>query len=208
VYTPRDFEVSDPAELAHFIEANSFGILCSEREGRIEASHLPFLLDAERRVLRGHMARANPQWHAFEGAAVEALVIFHGPHAYVSPAWYAAPHAVPTWNYEAVHVYGTPRLVEEDERKAAFLADLVAHYESGRAAPWRYPEGEAYAELLARMRRAIVAFEIPVARTEGKAKLSQNRGPEDRAGVRGAVAAEDARFGPDIARRMAGLEGS
>jgi len=204
MYTPSDFAVTDPAALARLVESNSFGLLCSQREGRLEASHLPFLLDAARARLRGHMARANPQWQGFAPMS-EVLVVFQGAHAYVSPAWYASPHAVPTWNYEAVHVYGVPRLVEDDAEKETLLSDMVRRYESGRATPWRYPEGAEYAELLARMRRAIVAFEIAIVRMEGKAKLSQNRDAADRAGVRRALAAEDPRFGPELAARMAGV---
>jgi transcriptional regulator len=145
-------------------------------------------------TLHGHCARANPQWRSFgEG---EVLVVFHGPHAYVSPSWYAEPVNVPTWNYVAVHAYGTARPMETPRELRALLQALVDHHESGFAQPWRMELPEDY---LADRMRAIVGFEIPIARIEGKFKLSQNRPPADRR----SVARELAHAGGDGGRELA-----
>ena len=109
MYIPKSFQVTDPEVLAAFIRAHSFATLVSAVDGTPFATHLPLLLDQG--TLLGHVARANPHWQAFDGQR-EALAIFHGPHAYISPTWYATGPAVPTWNYAAVHVYGAPRLIE------------------------------------------------------------------------------------------------
>jgi transcriptional regulator len=130
-------------------------------------------------MLRTHLARANPQAeHLATGA--ESLVIFHGPHAYVSPTWYATEPNVPTWNYAVVHAYGTPRLMDESGLRT-LLVDLSAQFESGRPEPWR---AEALADdYVAKMLRGIVGVEIAITRLEGKWKMSQNKREEDRLGA-------------------------
>src|SRR5262249_30848142 len=147
-----------------------------------DVTHLPFLLDSargERGTLVAHVARANPIWRVFDGS-LPVLAIFHGPHGYVSPAWYTSRNAVPTWNYVVVHVHGTPRLLETEDRRRKALEALVEVYEAGRPDPWSIDElpSATFSELS----QAIVAFEIPIDRLEGKFKLSQNREHEDRAG--------------------------
>ena len=110
MYIPAAFVESDPTALHGFIEQHSFGLLVSQLDGQPFASHLPFLLDraaGTQGTLIGHMARANPQWRQSDGQT--ALVIFSGPHAYISPTWYEADQVVPTWNYAAVHAYGKMR---------------------------------------------------------------------------------------------------
>ena len=129
--------------------------------------------------LIGHVARANPQWRHFAGG-VEALAIFTGPHAYISPSWYQTPSMVPTWNYVAVHVYGLPRVVEDTAAFAEILRLTIDEYEAGRPTPWRE---ELPADYKAAMMKAIVGFEIEITRVEAKFKLSQNRKPEDIAGA-------------------------
>jgi transcriptional regulator len=117
------------------------------------------------------MARANPQWRHFADGQ-EALVIFQGPHAYISPSWYTDHQSVPTWNYAVVHAYGMPRLLEDVETRA-LLQSLVETFEAPLEPPWRLdslPE-----ENITRMLRGIVGFEIEIARLEGKLKLNQNR---------------------------------
>ena len=179
MYLPTAFAETDDGRIRAFIDTNDFGILVTSVEGRPFATHLPLILDRERGsqgTLLGHMARANPHWRAFDGS--EALVIFAGPHCYVSPRWYEAQPSVPTWNYAAVHVYGTPRLLVDDSAPRQLLSDMVARYEGVGEGAWAMdglPEG-----YLKGMLRAIVAFEIPIARIEAKFKLSQNRSPADR----------------------------
>jgi transcriptional regulator len=182
MYIPTAFRADDRAALYDLIERHGFGTLVTVLDGEPFATHLPLLLDRERGVLLGHVARANPHARALAGAA--ALVIFQGPHAYVSPSWYATSPAVPTWNYAAVHVYGTASLLDEP-RLLDLLRRLVSQYESGRERLWTMDLPEDY---LAKMVRAVVGFEVPLSRVEGKFKLSQNRPAEDRFGVIRALA--------------------
>lgn len=107
MYVPTSFREDHPEKLHEFIKSYSFGTLFSDTEGGLQASHLPFLLDEKmgtQGVLAGHMAKANSHWQSLSGQ--EVLVVFQGPHVYISPAWYEEPETVPTWNYVAVHVYG------------------------------------------------------------------------------------------------------
>jgi len=182
MYVPASFAVSDEKTLESFIERYDFATLTSSSSTGLVASHIPIMLrrSAGKLVLIGHVARANNQWRQFDGN-VEALAVFHGPHAYVSPAWYATSPAVPTWNYAAVHVYGKPRAREEGDFTAAALRDLVARYEGTRANPWRM---EALAgDFFEKLAKAIVAFEMPIDRIDGKFKLGQNRSQDDRVGM-------------------------
>lgn len=207
MYLPPAFDASDPERCHALIRRESFATLVTVDEaGAPFATHLPFLLDAARGALGtllAHTARANPQWRHF-AANRPALVIFQGAHAYVSPAWYEVHPSVPTWNYEAVHAYGLPQIVEDPARVEAMLGMLVRTYEGERPESWRM--ASLAPEYVARMIQAIVAFEIPIDRLEGKAKLSQNRGAADRAGVRAALAAADDPLSRAVAERMADVD--
>jgi transcriptional regulator len=178
VYIPPSFRVDDVAVLHEFVEEYSFAMLVSVRGGVPFVTHLPLLLDREHGVILGHLARANLHWEAFGGGA-ESAAIFRGPHAYISPAWYTAAPAVPTWNYAAVHVYGIPRLLTED-RTWEVVDQTVKKFETTRAAPWQHELPEDFRQ---KMLRGIVAFEMPIARIEGKFKLGQNRSEADQAGM-------------------------
>jgi len=206
MYVPEIFAETDRVALLDFIRATGWGYLVGVIDGVPFASHLPFLLDGEpgNEKLVAHVARANPHWRSFGDGAREQLVIFSGPHAYVSPRWYASVKAVPTWNYTAVHVYGVPRIVDDPAAVHAAQKRLVDFYESGAEAPWRMEDVEA--DYIAGMLRAIVCFEIPVGRMEGKFKLSQNRKPEDRAGVITALTQSPDEGGRKIAGLMASRE--
>jgi transcriptional regulator len=177
VYIPATFAESDTAKLHEFIRLNSFGILASRGEGGPFASHLPLLLDAEAgphgRIL-GHMARANPQWSDVRG---EVMAIYSGPHAYVSPSWYNEAGTVPTWNYVAVHAYGSFHVIEERDGLLDILRRSVLTYESTRAEPWIFDDSASHVET---MLKAIVGFRIEITRLEGKWKLSQNHSEERR----------------------------
>lgn len=182
MYVPSQFEETDRARLRQLVRRYSFATLVTAGRGEPFATHLPLLLETRedgQDVLLGHMARANPHWRQFEGEQ-EALAVFHGPHAYVSPSWYEPGPAVPTWNYIAVHAYGRPRSFEDTERLMALLRRSVDAYEANRPSPWPFELPEDY---LARMVGAIVGFEMPLARIEGKLKLSQNRSVVDQARV-------------------------
>lgn len=176
MYTPAHFQVNDRDTLHAFMRRHSFATLVSQEGGVPQATHLPFLLNpiqGNHGILLSHMARANPQWRHFSNT--EVLVIFTGPHAYISPAWYATQPAVPTWNYTAVHAYGIPRIVTDHDRFVQMLHDLVEFYETGRPNRWH---GTLPAEFRDGLMKGIVGLEIEITRIEGKFKLSQNR-PKD-----------------------------
>ncbi len=182
MYIPSGFVETDAAKLHEFIEGHSFAIVVTQSSAGSVASHLPILLDREagkEGKLIGHMARANGQWKDADG--LEAMVIFHGPHAYISPRWYAAKNVVPTWNYVAVHVYGTLRIVSDRAALVQTLRDTVDKYEGGSAQPWRIDEPDE--PFLEGLLGPIVGFEIEITRMEGKWKLSQNHAPERRTPV-------------------------
>ena len=188
VYLPPHFtETRHEILLAH-IERYDFGLLVTNGERGMIASQIPFLV--ERRgseiVLKGHLARPNPQVAALGG---EALAIFTGPHAYISPGWYEAGPAVPTWNYATVHAYGTARPIDDAEWLRDLLRGLSERHEAREARPWRMDElPEAY---IASMLRGIIGVELAVIRLEGKFKLSQNRPEGDRPRITAAMEARD-----------------
>ena len=159
------------------------------------------MVDADRGphgTLIAHMARANPHWRAFAGAP-PSLVVFMGPHAYISPAWYEEQATVPTWNYAVVHATGTPRLVVETEPLRAMVLRLVDTHEAPLGHPWDVRQAESVmdADL-----QAIVGFEIPIDRLEGKFKLNQNRSRADQEGVVRALETSADASEREIARLM------
>ena len=184
MYIPTPFRVVDRETLYDFIEQHGFATLVTASQGGPVASHVPLWLDRERQVVAGHLARANPQCDLLTG--LESLAIFQGPHAYISPTWYAATPAVPTWNYTAVHVTGIATRLS-DERTAEVVDRLVSKYESGRANPW---PNDLPPEFRQRMLAGIVGFELPLDRIEGKFKLGQNRSAADQKGVVQGLAGE------------------
>ena len=187
MYRPRHFDIDDPSVLARFMREYGFVLLVTAADGVPVASHIPLILDTDpgggdgggQRLL-GHTAKANRQWRAFDGKT-EAMAVFWGPHAYVSPSWYETEIMVPTWNYVTVHAYGKPKVLSDPAAARDVLERLISEYESEATGPWsmdRLPE--SYIE---KMLNRIVAFEMPVDRLEGKFKLSQNRSPADREGA-------------------------
>lgn len=203
MFVPEPFAEPDLAACHGLIRDHAFGMLIGVVDGAPFATHLPFMLDGERGengTLIAHMARGNPHWRAFAGGG-QALAVFQGPHAYVSPSWYETmDKVVPTWNYATVHAYGTPAIVADAAAVRAILARLVTEAEAGFAAPWRIESQPE--DFLAAMAQGIVAFEIPIARLEGKWKMSQNRSPEDRAGAARGLAASDDPLARDVAAVM------
>ena len=178
MYIPPFNRIEDRHRIRSFIENYGFAtVISSGGDGRLTASHLPVLLDKrddEWGTLRSHMARANPQWRHFESGK-EILCIFHGPHAYISPSFYVMQHTVPTWNYGAVHVYGTPKLVDETALRQIVI-DTTERYESERDNPWKIPLTESEMD---KMLKAIVGFSIEIKGVEAKFKFGQNRSAED-----------------------------
>lgn len=182
MYTPAHFRSDDVAQLHKLMTDNSFATLVTVAEGVPFATHLPVLLDSHRGAdgtLRAHVARANPQWQHFANGE-EVLVIFQGPHAYISPSSYVDHPAVPTWNYAVVHAYGRPVIVDDDGLRSIIEA-TVEQYEDTRSEPWRMESLSE--EFVAKMMRAIVGFEIEITRLEGKFKMSQNRKRDDQLGT-------------------------
>jgi len=178
LFIPSSFRIDDRDTLFAFIGRYGFATLVTPLDGSPFASHLPLLLDRETDLLLGHVSRANPHWAAF-AAGAESLAVFAGPHAYVSPTWYATAPAVPTWNYAAVHVYGVPRLLSPERTRE--VVDLtVQKYEGSRPAPWA---DEMPEDLRGKLLAGIVGFELPISRIEGKFKLGQNRSAADQAGM-------------------------
>jgi transcriptional regulator len=178
MYIPKSNREDDPATLANFMQANSFATLVSVLDGVPYATHLPLILTlaADVITLTGHLAKANPHCAALDSG--EALAIFSGPHAYISPAHYEAQESVPTWNYIAVHAYGRPATVRASDDSAALermLAAMIATYEPAYQAQWQALSPRYRAGML----QGIVGFELVVTRLEGKYKLSQNRSLRD-----------------------------
>jgi transcriptional regulator len=187
MYCPPQFR-EDRLDVMHaLMRAHPFGVLVTAGAGGLMANHLPFLIDESvpgMGVLRGHLARANDQLQALQDGA-EALIIFNGPQAYVSPSWYPSKtehgKVVPTWNYVTVHAWGTPRIIEHAGWLRRQLTDLTDAQEQDKPNPWAVTD--APEPFIASMSQAIIGLEIPIARIEGKWKVSQNRSHNDRQGV-------------------------
>jgi transcriptional regulator len=190
MYTPKFNQVIDRAVLIEAMRDNSFAILFGPLGNPVPdasplATHLPLVVkdETEHGLIEGHFAKANRHWQALAGR--ETLVIFSGAHSYVSPALYTEPLSVPTWNYIAVHAFGTMELIEDEDGKDALLKGLIALHEPAYAERWREMPGGFRRSMLA----GIVGFRIVISRIEGKFKVSQNRNETERQNVRAAHAA-------------------
>jgi transcriptional regulator len=187
MYVPTHFKEDRLAVLHDAIRQAGLATLVTGGPEGLDASHVPMLLDltpAPFGTLFGHIARANPQWR---GAApdLQALAIFLGPDAYITPSWYATKRqtgeVVPTWNYVAVHAHGRVRFFDDPERLLGLVTKLTEAHEAGRPRPWAV--SDAPGQYIRAHLAGIVGFELPIARLEGKWKMSQNRSTEDRAGA-------------------------
>jgi len=181
MYIPNRFLETDRETILNFVEQNSFATLISFDGEKPIATHIPLLVErAENDLiyLVGHIARANPQWKTF-AAAEEILAVFAGAHAYISPRWYDVPEQnVPTWNYQSIHAYGKPQIVEEKNALVEMLGRLIAKFEPNTG----YDLETISPEIVDRLVKGIVGFRIAVSRFEAAFKLSQHR-PEFHAGV-------------------------
>jgi transcriptional regulator len=199
MYIPATFAEADLTKLHDFIEQHSFGLLVSQVDGQPFATHLPFLLDrttGPHGTLICHVARANPQWR--EASGQSALAIFSGPHVYLSPTWYEAEQAVPTWNYAAVHAYGRLQVIEDEGALLSIVQEMVRLYEQSMPQPWSFDGSTTFVK---RLLGQIVGFCIEIERIEGKFKLNQNHPVERRKKVIRALA----EHGDDNAQAVAAM---
>jgi transcriptional regulator len=187
MYTPKDFIVDDLPTLHADMQRNSFAALVSLTTTGLIATHLPILLDADRGpygTILGHVSRANLQWQHTD-PATEALLIFNGPDTYVTPNWYPAKQethrVVPTWNYAAIHAYGTITFFDDPTRLREIVTRLTDLHESTFPTPWKVTD--APTNYIDGQLKAIIGFELPISRIEGKRKFNQNRSAADQAGV-------------------------
>lgn len=187
MYTPRHFEESRVEVLHELMRRHPLATLVVMGTAGLEANHLPLVLSPDPGplgTLRGHVSRSNPVWKNVD-RSVEAVAVFSGPDAYVSPSWYATKRetgqAVPTWNYVVAHAHGSLRVIEDADWLRAHVEELTRAQEGGRKDPWRV--ADAPADYIARQLAGIVGIEMTLRRIEGKWKVSQNQPPANRAGV-------------------------
>jgi transcriptional regulator len=189
IYTPRHFHAADQAAIARLIDEHPFATLITPGDAEPLVSHVPLQYHPDagsKGLLLGHLARANPHGQHLAGRV--SVAVFHGPHAYVSPSWYADPaNAVPTWNYAVAHVHGQGELMDATETRA-LVDELVRRYEGGRDKPWHL---QLTGRPLAAMLEAIVGFRLTIERIDAKFKFSQNRSAEDRERVSAALRGEN-----------------
>lgn len=176
MYIPNYFRVSNVDDVWDFIQENSFGTIVTTEQGKPIATHLPLQLikDGDAFYITGHMAYANPQWKTFEVENENVLVLFQGPHAYISSSWYNHEN-VPTWNYQAVHVYGTASIMSEQDLEKDLIL-LLRKYEHHRkdAVLWENLSAQTKKQI-----KGIVGFNIKINEVQAAYKLSQNRNEED-----------------------------
>ena len=193
MYTPKNLTMEDTTQIHAFMKAFSFAVLVSSTNNttddkdeiknhqdheinNLNGTHLPFILNEQEGVLYSHMAKANPHWKSLEDT--EVLIIFSGPHAYISPTWYAKSPAVPTWNYAAVHAYGKVSLLNDDDTLSV-IDDTLNTYEPELLESQDLVTPEFKHKLLS----AIVGFKVEITKLEGKLKLGQHRPKADQEGV-------------------------
>lgn len=201
MYTPKHFRNDDIESLKTFIRQNNFGVLVSEVNSRPWATHIPFILNDEGSKLTTHIAKGNLQWKHLNSDK-EVMIIFQGPHAYVSSSWYDHEN-VPTWNYLAVHVYGKSRLIEGEELKEA-LRQLVNHHEKELSNP--VSVDRMTPSYLATEMRGIVGFEIKITEIQASYKLSQNRDNKNYESIIHHLEAQNYPEATAIAREMRNLQ--
>ena len=199
MYIPTHFSAPGEAALHELIRTYPFATLIMTTGSGVEVNHLPLYLD-DQGVLSGHLARANPLWQAVQ-AEQPVMAVFHGPHAYVTPSWYATKAqtgmVVPTWNYVVVHVRGTLRVIEDAYWLRAHLAALTAQQESAFEQPWQLED--APAGFIDKLMQAVVGIEIEITQLTGKWKVSQNQPLANQLGVLQWVGASEAAHGKAMA---------
>jgi transcriptional regulator len=201
MYLRRAFTITDRETQLNVIRDSGWGCIFGMKDGMPIASHLPFLVVGEpgRERLEGHMSRANPHWETFRSSE-EMLVVFQGPHTYVTPSLSKADRALPTWNYAAVHVYGRPVIVEDPDEVRALIKRLVDFRESEFDVSWHLDNLDQ--EWVDSKLRGIVSFHMPIERMEATFRLMQNRTAEDRRRVADALSKSDDTNAQGVAAMM------
>ena len=182
MHVPKAFEEHDISKLHELIRQYNFGILFSQSDERPYATHLPFMIDpkdGEFGTLIGHFAKTNPHWESLNENS-NVLVVFQGPHSYISPSWYINQVTVPTWNYAVVHAYGNPQLTHDKDEMREMVSELVEVHEAAISPRW---ELETAAPVMDAELNGIVGFKIQITKLEGKYKFNQNRTLSDQIGV-------------------------
>lgn len=191
MYIPPYHAQHDLNKMQSLIESHSLGAWVTLGAEGLIANHIPFVLDrsaGEFGTLRGHVSRANRVWQQLS-SELDSLVLFQGPHAYITPTWYPSRldkgsgegRVVPTWDYVAVHASGRPRVVEDPQWLLQLLHDLTDQNEAAHALPWRVDD--APADFIGKLARAVVGIEIPISKLQGRWKLSQDEALPDRRGT-------------------------
>lgn len=206
MYCPRHFEETDPSILHSLISSHPLGTWVMQTDGQLLVNHVPFLLDPQRGehgTLVGHVARANPVWQSAAGKS-PAVVVFQGPHTYISPSWYPGKHehgnVVPTWNYAVVHAHGQALAMHDKDWLRAHVSQLTDTHEAGEAIPWQV--SDASDSFIDKMLGGIVGIEIPIQSLEGKWKVSQNKAMPDRAGTVAGLAARTQPASQEMAKMV------
>ena len=177
MYSPNAFIVTDPSIIRDFICQNGFGILISYDGENFVDTHTPLMISSDLKYITGHIARANPQWQAWE-KNINVKVIFHGPHAYISPRYYQSDFNVPTWNYSAVSIDGRISVIDDPDECVHIIRDLISQYEGNSG--WKLNVNDSrYMKLF----EAIVCFSIQIENVEAKFKLNQNKSAADQNNV-------------------------
>ena len=206
MYNSKPHQEHDLTRLHQHMLDTRLAILVSQGEQGLLATHLPVLVDTAEGdfgTVYAHLARANRQWQDLQHGG-EALLVFPGADAYVSPGFYPSkaenPKVVPTWNYLAVHAYGPAEVIHEAEPLLAIVSRLTDRHEQGRSEPWKVTD--APADYIEGMLRAIVGIRLPIARLQGARKLSQNRSGHDIDGVREGLSASPDQRDNQLAAHM------
>jgi transcriptional regulator len=199
MYIPKYFKVTNVDEIWDFVQKNSFGTMVTTQQGKPIATHLPMRLHkkGDDYYITGHLAYGNPQWRTFN-TSEDVLVMFQGPHAYISSSWYGH-EAVPTWNYQAVHVYGKASILEKDELIEE-LTTMLAKYEKNRENPVLWDKLSP--DLLESQLKGIVGFKIKVEEIQAAYKLSQNRNEGDYQNIIGKLQNEENPHSKQMAELM------
>lgn len=205
MYIPKAHEETRIDVLHDLMKMHPLGCLVTLGEDGLLVNHIPFLVDSsagELGTLKCHVARANPVWKNFSNT-IDSVVVFQGPHSYVSPNWYPTKHqtgkAVPTWNYAVAHAHGIPKVIEDPVWLLDLVAKLTAVHEASQRLPWKV--ADAPEEFTHRLLEMIVGIEIPISKIEGKWKLSQNRPKADRLGLMAGLEAQ----GDEASQSMAAM---